>query len=54
MIVDNFYLLRVAITPYKTNPPLVVDPDRVLTLPVAVKRVQLIACGTIRSLRLLA
>jgi len=35
MIVNDFDLVRVAISPYKTDPPLFVDADRMLSLTVA-------------------
>jgi hypothetical protein len=33
MIIHNLRLLRVAGSPHETDPPLIIDPDAVLTLP---------------------
>jgi hypothetical protein len=35
MIIDDLDFVRIAITPYKTDPPLVVDPYAVLALTIA-------------------
>src|ERR1700722_14516898 len=43
MIVDDLNLFGGAIAPDETNPPLVVDSDRVLSLAVALKRFEPIA-----------
>ncbi len=43
MIVDDFDVVRIAISPPKANSPLVVDPDAVLALSVAAEFLQSIA-----------
>jgi hypothetical protein len=43
VVVDNLDLPRLVVAPDKTDPPLVVDADAVLTLPVTVQRFQAIA-----------
>jgi hypothetical protein len=43
MIVDDLNLFGGAIAPDETNPPLIVDSDRVLSLAVALKRFEPIA-----------
>lgn len=40
MIIDDFDLLRGAIAPNKTDPPLIVNPDAVLTSSVPRQRFQ--------------
>ena len=40
MIVDDFYVIAVAIAPDKTDAPLIIDSDRVLPFPVSSKRFQ--------------
>jgi hypothetical protein len=42
MIVDDFYVIAVAIAPDKTAAPLIIDSDRALPFPVSSKRFQLI------------
>jgi len=37
MVVHYFYLLRVACPPKKADPPLVINPDAVLTLPISLQ-----------------
>lgn len=43
MIVDDFYVVCVPILPVKTNSPLVVDPDAVLSGPLSSQRFQAIS-----------
>ena len=43
MVVDDLNLFRAAIAPYETNPPLVIDADRMLSLTVAFERLKPIA-----------
>ena len=43
MIIHNFNTAGMAVCPDKANPPLVIDADAVLTLPVAFRRFQTIA-----------
>jgi hypothetical protein len=43
MIIDDFNLLGSPVAPHKTNPPLVVDANRVLTLTVTLEGLQPIA-----------
>ena len=43
MIVDDLYVVRIAGTPSEANSPLIVDPDTVLTGPVAFQGFQPIA-----------
>ena len=40
MIVDDFRVIGVAIVPAETNPPLIIDPDAVLSQPVSAQRLQ--------------
>ncbi len=40
MIVENFYVIRVPIAPDKADPPLIVDSDRILTVPISSQRLQ--------------
>lgn len=43
MIIDNLHILSRAFPPYKTDAPLVVDPDRMLASAGALERLQPIA-----------
>jgi len=43
MIIHNFNLLRISIVPDETNPPLIIDPDAVLTGAGSFERFQAIA-----------
>lgn len=43
MVVDEFDVVGVAITPNETNAPLLIYPDAVLTVPVTVEAFQPIA-----------
>jgi hypothetical protein len=43
MVIDNLDLLAMAILPDKATPPLVVDSDGMLPLPVAVQNLELVA-----------
>ena len=43
MVIDDLNVVRIAITPPKANPPLIVDPDAVLPLSVTGQRLQPIA-----------
>ena len=43
MVVDNLNLFGAAVAPYEAYPPLVVDPDRVLSLTVALECLEPIA-----------
>jgi hypothetical protein len=43
VVVDDLDLIRITIPPYETHPILTVDPDRVLTGPIASRRLQSIA-----------
>jgi len=43
VIVDNFYLVRVAISPHKTDSPLVIHADAVLPGAVSVQSMKPIA-----------
>jgi len=40
VIIHNLYFMRVAFSPSKANAPLVIDPDAVLSRPVARKGFQ--------------
>jgi hypothetical protein len=42
MIIDDFNFVTVAITPNKTDSPLIVDPSRVLPFTITSQRLQLI------------
>lgn len=43
MVIRNFNLKSVALTPYKANSELIVDPNTVLPCSIAAKVLQLIA-----------
>ena len=43
MVVDDFHLVGVAVTPTKANPPLIVDADAVLTFPISTQCFQTVA-----------
>lgn len=43
MIVDDFHIVTMALTPYKTDSPLIIDPNRVLPFPIASQCFQLIS-----------
>jgi hypothetical protein len=43
VVVDNFDLVRIVLKPDKANAPLVINPNAVLSGPVASKRLQVIA-----------
>ena len=45
VIINDFHVVAVAVTPDKTDSPLLVDPNRVLPFPVASQRFQLIPRG---------
>lgn len=40
MIIHDLYFVSIAIAPDKTNPPLIIDSDGVLALPVATESLQ--------------
>lgn len=42
MIIHDFHLIRVGVAPFETNPPLVVDANAVLSVPVAGQFFQMI------------
>ncbi len=43
MVADDLNLFRAAVAPYETNPPLVIDADRMLPSTVAFERLKPIA-----------
>lgn len=43
MVIGDLYLLGGAIVPDKTDPPLIVDPDAVLSFAVALERFEAVA-----------
>jgi hypothetical protein len=43
VIVDDFHFVTIAIAPNKTDPPLIVDPNRVLPFTVSMQCFQLIS-----------
>jgi hypothetical protein len=43
MIIDDFYFVRIALFPDKTNPPLIVDADAMLTNSFAAEKLQTVA-----------
>jgi hypothetical protein len=45
MIVNNFYVMAMAIPPDEANPPLIVDPNRVLSLSIALQSLELVSWG---------
>jgi hypothetical protein len=40
MIVNNFHVVSISVVPMKADSPLIVDPNAVLAVPVAVKLLQ--------------
>ena len=40
VVVDNFHVERFTVSPHETDPPLLVDPDTMLTLPISFQRLQ--------------
>src|ERR1700730_15562127 len=40
MVIDELHVFRSLRRPYKANPPLIVHPDRMLSLPVALEGLQ--------------
>jgi hypothetical protein len=40
MIVNDFHVVSISVLPIKADPPLIVDPNAVLAVPVAVKLLQ--------------
>jgi hypothetical protein len=40
IVVDNFNVISCTLTPCKANPPLIIDADAVLSLPVAAQLLQ--------------
>ena len=45
MVVHDLHVVRATLAPAETDAPLLVDPDAVLSLPVAAKRFQAITRG---------
>jgi hypothetical protein len=43
MVVNNFDVMAMAIAPNEADPPLLIDPDGVLSLPVSPHRLQLVS-----------
>lgn len=43
MVIDDLDVIGVAVAPHKADSPLVIDPDAVLTLSVAVQGLQPVA-----------
>lgn len=43
VVINDLYVMRIAAVPSKTNPPLVVDANAVLSFPFSVERLQTIA-----------
>src|SRR5262245_46639161 len=43
VVVDDFDMCRFSFIPNKANPPLVIDPDRILSFPVCLQRFQPVA-----------
>jgi hypothetical protein len=43
MIIDDFDVIRLAVAPDKTQPPLIVNADAVLAEPITLQRLQVIA-----------
>ena len=40
MIIYNFHIIRIMVTPLETNAPPVIDSNAVLSFPIAVERLQ--------------
>src|SRR5689334_7107511 len=43
VVVDDFDFMRIVVSPDKTNPPLFVDADRMLSSPILLQRFQTVA-----------
>lgn len=43
MVIRYFYLIGVAVTPFKTNPPLVINPDAILAPAITFELLQSIS-----------
>jgi hypothetical protein len=43
MIIDDFHVVRMPLAPHKTDTPLLIDSDRILTLRASLQGFQLIA-----------
>jgi hypothetical protein len=43
VIIHDFHVITIPGSPHETNPPLLVDPDRMLSLPVSAQCLQLIS-----------
>src|SRR5699024_5713697 len=43
VVVSDLHLLRSGVRPYETDPPLVVDPDAVLSGPITLERLETVA-----------
>lgn len=50
MVVDDFYVFGAIVRPSEANPPLLVDADAVLSLPIALERFE---CVTGRNLQVI-
>lgn len=52
MIIHDGHIVGSIITPHKNNPPLTVDPDRMLTAPVATQRFEPISGRSVQVVQL--
>jgi hypothetical protein len=48
MVVDDFYVVGIAIAPHEAHSELLVDPNGVLTIPITSKRLEVITRSKIR------
>jgi hypothetical protein len=51
VIIHNLYPIRVAVLPYKTQPPLIVDANAVLVLPIAFQSLQSVSRQSAQSVK---
>jgi len=42
MVISNFNFISIVVCPFKTNPPLIIDSDTVLTFAAAIQHFQMI------------
>ena len=53
MVIHNFNVIGFTVTPDKTNPPLIVNPDTMLSVPISLERLETVAWRNPKILQLL-
>lgn len=53
MVVNDLYVIGVALFPVKTDTPPIIDPDAVLTFPILLRRLQVVRWGYSQVLKCL-